>query len=303
MKIDGDLVGFRDDVIVGDDDAGGVDDEAGAERVDAARRPVRRRGSPPWPRRFLKNSSKNSSNGEPGGSCGRAPGHRDRRAEPRTRLRGGDVDHRVDHLLGDVGDVLRSARAAASEAPAAQARRRPARSKPGGGCVQAMAVSRRAMAVNSPGGVLARHCIQRRCTDAERSERGNGHAWQASRSTAEPADCGRKSGSRHAAISREPARSAAMPITGAKRSRPRASARVRRLQHMRHGALRHGRERPRTGTPRSRTPGRTRRESPTSPSTVTPRHRSAAATSWRRARPAVPALPTLSRDLPDGSTK
>ena len=26
--------------------------------------------SPPWPRRFLKNSSKNSSNGEPGGSCG-----------------------------------------------------------------------------------------------------------------------------------------------------------------------------------------------------------------------------------------
>src|SRR5215212_6465143 len=28
--------------------------------------------SPPWPRRFLKNSSKNSSNGEPGGSCGTA---------------------------------------------------------------------------------------------------------------------------------------------------------------------------------------------------------------------------------------
>ena len=27
---------------------------------------------PPWPRRFLKNSSKNSSNGEPGGSCGMA---------------------------------------------------------------------------------------------------------------------------------------------------------------------------------------------------------------------------------------
>ena len=26
-----------------------------------------------WPRRFLKNSSKNSSNGEPGGSCGIAP--------------------------------------------------------------------------------------------------------------------------------------------------------------------------------------------------------------------------------------
>ena len=39
---DGDLVGFRDHVIVGDDDAGRVDDEAGAERIDAARRTVRR---------------------------------------------------------------------------------------------------------------------------------------------------------------------------------------------------------------------------------------------------------------------
>src|ERR1044072_2620504 len=29
--------------------------------------------SPPGPRRFLKKSSKNSSNGEPGGSCGMAP--------------------------------------------------------------------------------------------------------------------------------------------------------------------------------------------------------------------------------------
>ena len=39
---DGDLVGVRDHVVVGDHDAGGVDDEAGAERVDAARRAVGR---------------------------------------------------------------------------------------------------------------------------------------------------------------------------------------------------------------------------------------------------------------------
>src|SRR5215469_5258492 len=32
-----------------------------------------RLGLSPWPRRFLKNSSKNSSNGEPGGSCGIGP--------------------------------------------------------------------------------------------------------------------------------------------------------------------------------------------------------------------------------------
>jgi len=37
VENDGDLVGFRDDVIVGDDDAGRIDDEAGTERVDAAR--------------------------------------------------------------------------------------------------------------------------------------------------------------------------------------------------------------------------------------------------------------------------
>ena len=38
VEDDGDLVGVGDDVVVGDHDAGGVDDEAGAERIDAARR-------------------------------------------------------------------------------------------------------------------------------------------------------------------------------------------------------------------------------------------------------------------------
>ena len=38
VEDDVDLVGIGDDVIVGDDEAGRIDDEAGAERVDAARR-------------------------------------------------------------------------------------------------------------------------------------------------------------------------------------------------------------------------------------------------------------------------
>ena len=37
VEDDGDLVGFRDHVIVGDHDAGGIDDEAGAERIDPPR--------------------------------------------------------------------------------------------------------------------------------------------------------------------------------------------------------------------------------------------------------------------------
>ena len=42
VEDDGDLVGVGDHVIVGDDDAGRIDDEAGAERIDAARARVRR---------------------------------------------------------------------------------------------------------------------------------------------------------------------------------------------------------------------------------------------------------------------
>ena len=41
IEDDGDLVGVGDHVIVGHDDAGRIDDEAGAERVDPARRCVR----------------------------------------------------------------------------------------------------------------------------------------------------------------------------------------------------------------------------------------------------------------------
>src|SRR5665213_1799979 len=56
------------------------------------------------PRRFLKKSSKNSSNGEPGGNFGIA-----RHVLGFDGLRGRDVDHRVDHLLGDIGDAVGTA--------------------------------------------------------------------------------------------------------------------------------------------------------------------------------------------------
>ena len=38
VEDDGDLVGVGDDVVVGDHEPGRIDDEAGAERIDAARR-------------------------------------------------------------------------------------------------------------------------------------------------------------------------------------------------------------------------------------------------------------------------
>ena len=47
VEDDGDLVGVGDHVIVGDDDAGRIDDEAGAERIDARAA----RGSAPGRRR------------------------------------------------------------------------------------------------------------------------------------------------------------------------------------------------------------------------------------------------------------
>ena len=94
LRMTVDLVGVGDDVVVGHHDAGRIDDEAGAQRIDPARR-VRPAliVAAACPRRFLKKSSKNSSNGEPGGSCGIALlRHVD-------GLRGRDVDDRIDDLL------------------------------------------------------------------------------------------------------------------------------------------------------------------------------------------------------------
>ena len=107
VEDDGDLVGVGDDVIVGDHDAGRIDDEAGAQRRDAVRRCCRFWLSP-LPHccgEFLKNSSKNprrASRAEAAAShCRGFDG-----------LRGGDVDDRIDHFLGDIGDAVRSARRA-----------------------------------------------------------------------------------------------------------------------------------------------------------------------------------------------
>ena len=84
------------------------------------------------PRRFLKKSSKNSSNGEPGGNCGIAPRSPPAAALGLDGLRGRDVDHRVDHLLGDIGDAVRAARQSRRRQDRrAQARRR-GRSRPAG---------------------------------------------------------------------------------------------------------------------------------------------------------------------------
>ena len=106
---DVDLVGVRDDVIVGDDDAGGIDDEAGAERIGLVR--LQSPSPPPLGRRraVLEEVVEELL---------------ERRARRQLRhraaavaaalgldgLRGRDVDHRVDHLLGDVGDAVRAAR-------------------------------------------------------------------------------------------------------------------------------------------------------------------------------------------------
>ena len=72
VEVDGDLVGALDDVIVGDDDAGRVDDEAGAERLDPARTVVLR-GRPRRPV-LPRNSSKKCWNGEPSGKLRRRHG-------------------------------------------------------------------------------------------------------------------------------------------------------------------------------------------------------------------------------------
>ena len=103
VEDDVDLVGIGDHVVVGDDDAGRVDDEAGSERVDAPRRVIRS----PWSalaaavlEEFLEELLHRRTR--------RQIGHV---AELRVHLlRRRNVDHRIDHLFGDVGDIFRSPR-------------------------------------------------------------------------------------------------------------------------------------------------------------------------------------------------
>ena len=101
IEDDIDLVGVGDDVIVGDDEARRIDDEAGAQRVDAARRVVRVVALAvvvleEFVEKFLHRRA--------GRQIGQV-------ADVRVDLlRCRNVDHGVDHLFGNVGDVLGSPR-------------------------------------------------------------------------------------------------------------------------------------------------------------------------------------------------
>ena len=98
VEVDDDLVGAVDDVIVGDDQAFlAVDHEAGAERRHLAV------AAPVAAAARLKKSSKNSSNGEPFGTCGSGTP-----CGALDRLAGRDVDDGIDQLLGERGDRRRS---------------------------------------------------------------------------------------------------------------------------------------------------------------------------------------------------
>ena len=108
---DGDLVGFGDDVVVGDDDAGRIDDEAGAERVDAARRAIGRLVVAALAAAVLEELLEELLERRARRQVA-APAAPPPLPPPRAfdLLRGRDVDHRVDHFFGNVGDVFRAAR-------------------------------------------------------------------------------------------------------------------------------------------------------------------------------------------------
>src|SRR5262249_34401836 len=100
IEDDIDLVGIGDDVIVGYNQARCLDDEAGAERVDAPRRLLVATASA-----FVFEELIEELFHWRAGRQVRKFG--DARID---FLRGRNVDHRIDYLLGNVGDVLRSAR-------------------------------------------------------------------------------------------------------------------------------------------------------------------------------------------------
>ena len=107
---DGDFVGVRDDVIVGHDDAGGIDDEAGAQRCGLVRLQVATAATRTTAvvleeivEEFLERRTRRQfRHRAPIAAGGAAFGF--------DRLRGRDVDHRVDHLLGHIGNAVGAAR-------------------------------------------------------------------------------------------------------------------------------------------------------------------------------------------------
>ena len=101
IEDDIDLVGVGDHVIVGDDQPGRIDDEAGAQRIDAVRRRFRIIALAVMVLEELVEKLLHRRAGRQIGQFG------DVRIDV---LRGRNIDHGVDHLLGDVGDVVRPAR-------------------------------------------------------------------------------------------------------------------------------------------------------------------------------------------------
>jgi hypothetical protein len=86
-------------VIVGDDDTGRIDDETGTERIDAARSALA----------VLRVAALTAAIEEVSEELVelRIVGQLRQRGIARfDLLRGGDIDDRIDHLLGDIGDVI-----------------------------------------------------------------------------------------------------------------------------------------------------------------------------------------------------
>ena len=102
VEDDADLVGVGDDVIVGDDEAGRIDDEAGAERIDAARRLVRIVAALAVV--VLEELVEELLHRRARRQVGQLFGARV------DFLRRRNIDHRIDDLFGDVGDAVRTAR-------------------------------------------------------------------------------------------------------------------------------------------------------------------------------------------------
>ncbi len=113
----GDLVRAVDHVVVGDDDAGRVDDEARAEALRRGRgwRSFWLRPPPPWPPRRLRSmkSLKNCSNGEPGGNTGTSG--------PRLARPGARRERWVEEMLTTPGSSLAARSAKPVRAPGTRA--------------------------------------------------------------------------------------------------------------------------------------------------------------------------------------
>ncbi len=130
---DVDLVGIGDDVIVGHDDARGIDDEAGAERVGLVRLQVAALAARTAAavleevvEEFLERRARRQLRHRAPAIAGAALGF--------DGLRGRDVDHRVDHFLGDVGDAVGAARQRRRrDGATSRRRRRRGRSRPTAG--------------------------------------------------------------------------------------------------------------------------------------------------------------------------